>query len=339
MRVIAMRRVPSPLWAVVLLLAALACGSGDDADTFVDAASDELLDEDALFEDSGDEPSEPGEPRIVSVSLEPSYARSGERIRAVVRVEDAGSQGYRLSYDWQIADHRLDDAAATVTLPSLGRDDTVRVEVTLETDEGFGIPMVAEAESYNEPPRIYDLKLNTDDVDFLVAEVWGQDAEGDPIEYRYTWVVNEEEVSDVEDARYPTSRLSRGDRVRVQVVASDGSKESSVAETGTLEIANASPEIVSRPPQLSYDGRFTYRVEATDPDGDRGLRFELVRAPRGMEINGLSGEITWRPEADQAGDNIVEVAVHDSRGGTGSQEFNIPIVVRSGDAPQPPAAR
>ena len=66
-------------------------------------------------------------------------------------------------------------------------------------------------------------------------------------------------------------------------------------------------------------------VKANDPEGDQPLRYELLQSPNGMHIDPYSGELEWRPAADQAGTHTVEIAVSDNRGGRSTQLFELPI--------------
>jgi hypothetical protein len=317
-----------------LVWVALACGGGGDDSYGAGAESD--YESTSSVAPGASEGSRA--PTIRSVSLSPVVPKSGDTLRAVVEVDSRGVAGYRLDYTWDVAGNRVKGNRGSITLPTLRRDDRISVRVVASNDYGTSETLSAQTSVSNEPPKILDLRLGeqTDpesgDVQW-VAEAWGQDPDGDPVEYRYAWFVNDMQTGDQEKT-FATSKLKRGDRVRVQVVASDGDRESATAESGTIQVANASPDITSTPPQLDASGAFTYQVEVTDPDGDPSFAYELVSGPRGMKMDSYSGLITWKPEPNQAGDNHVEIAVDDRKGGRATQVFTIPIVVKSlDDAP------
>jgi hypothetical protein len=96
-------------------------------------------------------------------------------------------------------------------------------------------------------------------------------------------------------------------------------------ETPELPIANAPPRIELRPGIPTTDGVFRYRVSAKDPDGDPDLQFHLQDAPKGMEIDALSGAITWVPQPDQIGSRIVSVVVDDLQGGRSMKRFEVTV--------------
>ncbi|MCX5738665.1 MAG: Ig domain-containing protein, partial [Proteobacteria bacterium] len=123
-----------------------------------------------------------------------------------------------------------------------------------------------------------------------------------------------------------------------------GDDESTPVESGYLELGNSAPSIVSQPtPGMGADGVYHYAVEASDPDGDRNLRYRLGKAPQGATVDPLLGEITWKPSLAQAGIHPIEVVVSDGRGGETKQTFEVTVreVVEKTDAsatPPPPAA-
>jgi hypothetical protein len=162
-----------------------------------------------------------------------------------------------------------------------------------------------------------------------------EDPDGDPLEFRFRWSVNEATLEGEEEATLATAGLRPGDAIRVQVVASDGEAESDAAWSGVLLVGNAAPEIVSTPSAAAAGAEFRYAVEARDPEGDRSLRYELRKGPAGMTINPILGELVWQPRAEQAGSHPVEIAVADSGGATAVQVFE--LTVGPSAAPAAPA--
>ncbi|MCH7950825.1 MAG: putative Ig domain-containing protein, partial [Candidatus Dadabacteria bacterium] len=80
------------------------------------------------------------------------------------------------------------------------------------------------------------------------------------------------------------------------------------AQTNTT---NGAPVITSAPITSATDTtKYSYNVEATDPDGDP-LLFSLIVKPPGMSISS-SGLISWTPDSSHLGGNNVTVNVSDS---------------------------
>jgi uncharacterized repeat protein (TIGR01451 family) len=103
--------------------------------------------------------------------------------------------------------------------------------------------------------------------------------------------------------------------------------ETDVELKGEPPIVNNPPSITSEPIlDAEMEVKYTYDVDAIDKDGDK-LKFELMDAPDGMEIDAVSGLISWLPlssEAD-AGIHTVIVQVSDGNGGSDTQEFKITL--------------
>lgn len=150
------------------------------------------------------------------------------------------------------------------------------------------------------------------------------DPDGDEVELDYTWFVNDEQL-DHEGPVLKTTSLARGDRVRVEVVASDGRADSAPMRSPLLVVENGLPRIVSQPQAPGPDGVFRYQVRVEDPEHDEGLRFSLAKAPRGMHVHALRGLVEWVPQPDQVGVHPVEIVVQDSAGGEMRQSFELSI--------------
>lgn len=125
-----------------------------------------------------------------------------------------------------------------------------------------------------------------------------------------------------------------GDYV-AQLVVSDGEHDSapdSVTVTVTDPRANHSPEITSRP---AFEGMvntpYSYRVAATDPDGDT-LTFRLSQKPAGMTIDAGTGLIAWTPSA--AATVYVQVVAEDGRGGGCSQGYQLAVEAYENRSPE-----
>jgi hypothetical protein len=158
----------------------------------------------------------------------------------------------------------------------------------------------------------------------VVARAQVVDPDGDEVSVAYAWFVNDEEV-EASGPVFSTWGLSRGDRVRVRAIASDGSSESEPVYGPWLTVDNGAPRIVSEPQGPGPDGVFRYQVRAEDPEGDRGLRFRLGQAPPGMTISSVGGSLEWRPRVGETGVFPVEVVVEDSGGASAVQRFELTL--------------
>lgn len=106
-------------------------------------------------------------------------------------------------------------------------------------------------------------------------------------------------------------------------------------QTYTLDVVNNIP---NRPPTFTsipiVDARvntpYTYDVNAIDPDGD-SLSYRLLSGPSSLAIDAATGNIIWRPLANQLGTQTLKVEVADGRGGIANQDFAIQVLQERGN--------
>ena len=322
-------RIKKRWGAGVLLLALGTWGCGDDEPVVrrtrprIDAVLNESEEREA--------PRRVGNlaPSIDDVSFEPVRPGAGEAVRAVVEARDPEGDPLRLSYAWSVNDEPVAESGDTARLSDTRRGD--RIEVSVEASDGDATSVSFEASTrvVNRPPRLLGIQVDPGggritaggDVEVTVD---GVDPDGDSVSYRYTWWINGV-VADEDGPKLSTRALGRGDRLRVSVVATDGQDDSAAIESPEMTVENGAPRIVSAPGGAGPDGVFRYRVRAEDPEGDSSLHYSLAKAPQGMTISKLGGEVEWRPRADQSGAFPVEIVVEDSYGASSAQSFELTI--------------
>jgi hypothetical protein len=204
---------------------------------------------------------------------------------------------------------------------------------------------VASARVGNRAPEITRILLEPSDApkrgETLVATPLVTDADGDDVTLSYEWLVNGEPVFGAREGRFELTQVQRGDRVQVRVRARDADDESPAAVSAELAIANAPPAFEKFSGFDIEGGVFRHQFHATDPDGDKALRFALAEGPRGMEIDPMLGIATWRPDGSVTGKIPVQVEVRDAYGAASALRFEL-TVNRAAEAPAaesaPPAA-
>lgn len=278
-------------------------------------------------------------PVIHSVRLVPPNPVGGTRIRAQVDARAPGDIRPELEFRWHVRGRTLDAESPMIELPELRRGDQVAVSVVAIHGGERTAAMSASGRVENTRPRVRDVRLRRRTVgaggEEWLAEAWGDDPDGDPVELSYTWLVNDK-PSDQKGQSFPTDKLKRKDRLSVRVVANDGVEDSTPARSGQVTIENSAPDVASTPPPLDASGRYRYQIEAIDADGDRGLTYTLAEGPRGMKVDRSSGLVSWTPSSDQAGRHRVEVLIEDGKGGKTSHAFEIPIVAQYETLPASP---
>jgi len=180
----------------------------------------------------------------------------------------------------------------------------------------------------NRPPQILSVEIDARDQARtdrdLSVKPRAEDPDNDAITFEYRWSVNGRLASEAGDT-LPHAHFSRGDQVQLAIRASDGLESSSWWREDPLPIANAAPRITSIPGDFEPDGSFRYPIIVDDPDGDRGYRYEIRRAPAGVAIDTVTGTLHWTPHPGQAGIHPIVIAVGDRHGGVAVQEFDMSV--------------
>lgn len=111
----------------------------------------------------------------------------------------------------------------------------------------------------------------------LRVEVRGEDMDGDPVTYRFKWLVNNVPVSDATSPQFRTDGLKNGDRIVAQVIPHDGKVDGPVFTTDPVTVGNTAPDIaeIHLEPEKVEPGQpilkhppLKVKVVAGDPDGD-----------------------------------------------------------------------
>jgi len=274
------------------------------------------------------------EPEVRAVRFEPAEAIPDRPLEVTV---EASVDATGIEYSWRAEGRRVAAEGPRVIVPGdLVRGDSIEVEITITAGGRVSEPETASVRVANRTPRIEELGIQVvegdgEDLGFWVAGPVATDPDEDEVEFRYEWRVAGRGVVSEED-RLTRDGWERGAEVQLVVWASDGEGEGLPLEAAPFEVGNSPPDIVSRPPGLDGSGRFVYRVEARDRDGDRGLRYSLAQGPSSMWIDPFSGEVTWQATVADAGEHLVEIEVDDRRGGATRQSFFVRVDVESSPA-------
>ena len=264
------------------------------------------------------------------VRLAPDPAFAGARISVVFAERTVSHDS--ATFEWRKNGSPLYNVTANVLEPSeFVKGDRIAVTV----HEG-GRDLDAEIEVANTPPtvtRVTVFPATTGQPD-LVATPEASDRDNDPLTYRFAWFRNGARVENETGATLSMSKLAIGDKVSVEVVASDGADESTPVQGDAVGLENRPPQFTSQPGLPGpKDDVFRYQAAANDPDRDV-VHYELGSGPAGMAVS-PEGEVIWPlPAKDQrAGDYAITIRAIDSRGGAATQQFTIRL-----SAPVAPAA-
>lgn len=268
-------------------------------------------------------------PRIDRLSLDPREPVAGQDVIARVQTVDPDGDAVELQYTWWLDGRRVGERGASLRIPeTAGKELAIEVEVVAHDGLAGSAPARAQARVANRPPELLGVridpfegvKVGTE----LVAVADARDPDGDGVDFHYRWRVNGRPV-EASGERFSTAELKRGDTVQVRAVASDGAAETPPLDSAPVSIGNSAPAITSMPGGVSADGGFRYALQASDPDGDRNLRFRLEAGPEGARVDPVLGEVTWSASRDHVGKHAFEVVVQDGHGGEARQRFEVDV--------------
>ena len=316
--------------AALLAVSALSCG-GDASEETTGAA--------------WQAPEKSGEARlnrapvIHEVRLSPSEPAAGERVSALVRASEPDGEAIQLRFAWSVGGRPLPESGAEIQLGEVARGERVEVEVTASDGRDESEPVWVSGTVRNRRPVVTGIGLRPlSEVprgEPVVATVAARDPDGDPLEFRYEWSVNDRPLPE-EGNTLRTDRLRRGDAIRVRVVASDGTDESVPIPSGVVQRCER-PSRDSLEPEWRLERRLVSLCRA-------GPRSRWRPQPALRAAQGARGDEDepHRRRGDVAGDgrsrpaaHEVEIVVEDSEGARTVQAFE--LIVRVAD-PQPAAA-
>ena len=179
----------------------------------------------------------------------------------------------------------------------------------------------------NDPPTIESVPHLEAHPDREYAyDVLASDSNGDTLAYSLT----ESPVGMTIDAATgqvrwtPTVADLGANDVTVRVVDGRGGQaEQHFVLAVTVAPPNRPPVFTTSPVVIAAVGApYAYDADASDADFDT-LTFSLQSGPAGLQIESLSGKVTWTPTAAQFGNQAVTLLVEDGNGGSASQSFTI----------------
>jgi hypothetical protein len=267
-------------------------------------------------------------PVIESLRLEPAEPAQGATVSAVVMARDPDGQSVVLTHRWFVDGAEQQGVQGpTLALADAAKGAQIRVAVT--ASDGVMTSEMSEVSTrvIDRAPQITGAMIAPEKSvtpgQPVTASAGAGDPDGDALTFDYTWYVNGERRSET-GSLFKTDGLKNGDTIYAEIRATDGSSWTDPLRTDAVTVGSAHPEIVSKPPSLREDGVFRYQVEAVDPDGDKRLRYSLEKAPPGMAIDNMLGDVVWKPADQKPGVFPVVVVVRLS-GLETKQSFSVTV--------------
>ncbi len=165
----------------------------------------------------------------------------------------------------------------------------------------------------NTPPELSNVALQPALIgqeETLAVSASASDEDGDAVAVEYAWTVNGVLAGNGPALTCP---LKRGDNVRVEVAAHDGTAYSQRVVLNRT-IANHAPLFVEHQ-NFSFSGNtYVYQAQATDADGDR-ITYSLAEVVDGVSVDPATGRVTWAVPGGFRGEQSVTIVADDGHGG------------------------
>ena len=91
-------------------------------------------------------------------------------------------------------------------------------------------------------------------------------------------------------------------------------------------VANLPPEIRSTAPRFASVGViYRYQLDAVDPE-NQSITYSLGQAPANMQIDANTGEVSWDPQPQDVGKQVVTLIATDSLGASAIESFELDVI-------------
>lgn len=265
-------------------------------------------------------------PEVESAQITPGTPGVGDELRLESSVSDPEGDPVELRFEWFVNRELQDTTGVRFETDELRRGDEVYAVVRASDGTLEGVGQTTPVFLGNSPPSVTALTIRPERPDAsqtLVAEAKVEDRDGDSCEVHFEWRVNGTPIAGQTEATLEPGHVKRGDKLTVIARAVD-TDPGAPFESKPVAVANARPQFVSKPStELTGADSYTYQISATDPDGDRPLRYSLVNGPEGMQVDLVSGLVEWTVPSDTEGTIQIEVAVRDSQGAEARQSYSL----------------
>jgi hypothetical protein len=260
----------------------------------------------------------------LSVQILPESPRVTDSLRALVSRSDG-----TCTFSWSRNGNPIDGETGD-TLPdhNFAKGDEIGVKVASGPREAQASTMIG-----NSPPEVISVPFADPyahhGVD-LVVEPEAIDPDGDPVTFRYTWMVNGEEVTGSDSPILGGDEFQKGDRILLKIVPSDGENEGPEFQGKEFDIPDAPPRFVSSPSQEFKGFSYEYDALAEDADGDE-IAYSLETGPPGMTVDPKTGKVSWAVGKAAEGEIPIKIVARDPEGMKAVQEYTLFLQRKDGE--------
>ncbi|MFT7522128.1 MAG: hypothetical protein ACI9MC_004280, partial [Kiritimatiellia bacterium] len=187
--------------------------------------------------DAKDRFGDPGEASVVvlntpattSVSIEPEKPSTTDDLTANASADDADDDATTMRYLWLRDGVETEQTGATLSSELTEKDQVWTVRVWADDGDLEGEPAEAQVSVDNAVPVANSVSLAPAEAfegSTLTASPDGDDADMDELTWTYSWFVDDKMLPDVSDDTLGGAHFDKGQQVRVEATANDGSVDS-----------------------------------------------------------------------------------------------------------------
>ena len=199
-----------------------------------------------------------------------------------------------------------------------------------ESNQSGATPGSGVSQSGNPPPAIQHALVFPTPLILrgpVAVQIEADNTGRNPLTFRYQWLINGHRVDGETHPTLSPTLLKLGDKVEVEIIASDGQTSGKLYKTEPVTVANTPPEVVKVSIELAESDRSELRAVVEDIDVDRDMIHYVHRWRRNGTLVVGGDTSTLATGAFSRGDLItVEVIPHDA-GGTGKSKISEPVVL------------
>jgi hypothetical protein len=238
-----------------------------------------------------------------------------------VRVSSDASLPGGAKVEWLVNGEVASRGETAMDTAQLRKGDAIQARVT-----GGGMLLSRVVTVRNTPPETRGVRFLQGDGpgSAIGVEAEGYDADGDAVRFEIAWRKNGEPAG---TGFRPDAPVKRGDKLAVTITPFDGEDRGKSAVLNR-EIRNAPPAIEGQEQFQVVDNVVTFRVRASDADGDP-LAYSIKEAPAGMRIDRATGWVRWESGPAAPGRVPFAVTVTDGSGGEATARFTVTIAEQS----------
>ncbi len=221
-------------------------------------------------------------PQITSARIVPPAPSVEDEVSISYSGFDRDKDPVEVKVQWSLNGNPVELEGERVRFPSLRKGDLISCRLIPNDGKEDGeVYEVEPVRVINSPPLIKDIGIspvNPGTRDDIKASVDIYDPDGDEVVVEYKWYINNNPVPEVKGDTLPSSFTKKGDVIVVSASPFDGEARGREYLSNPVVVNNSPPIITSNPPSSLENGRFVYKISATDPDGDP-VSFSLKEGP------------------------------------------------------------